>query len=316
MDLPPEEMIPRVLDKKNMSGSLISLGIQQLGERALSGGGFALRPGGGFRPDATAWAVIALTDLGAPTETGGAARRRLAAEQQVDGRVSVSRDHPEAFWPTSLAALAWQGASEFKPAQTRAVDFLLATFGLHREKDPGPIVGHDPDLKGWPWRAGTSPWVEPTALTLMALQAAGYGGHQRVAEAVRLLLDRQLPEGGWNYGNTTVFGQVLHPLPESTGMVLTALGPQVPRHAVQKSLDFLDDRVTGLKTPWSLGWGLLGLSAWGRRPTAATDLIAACLARQERFGGYDTSSLALLLVASQAGGGLVSLFQAGALDPS
>jgi hypothetical protein len=179
------------------------------------------------------------------------------------------------------------------------------------EKDPDAIFGHDSDLKGWPWRASTSSWAEPTALALMALQVAGFSTHPRVAEAVRLLLDRQIPGGGWNYGNTTVFGQVLHAMPEDTGMVLTALGPLVSRATVQQSLDFLTDRVGTLKTPWSLGWALLGLGAWGLRPASAEELIDACLARQERFNGYDTSSLALLLVASRATGGLVSLYEHG-----
>lgn len=294
-----------------MIRSHISKAINHLGDRALPGGGFALRAGEGFRPDATAWAVIALTVWGREPDRRDAGRRRLALGQLEDGRVSISPDHPEAFWPTPLAVLAWQGILEFQAAQARAVAFLLATSGLHWKKDPGAIFGHDSDLKGWPWRASTSSWAAPTALALTALQVAGHRAHPRVTEAVRLLLDRQIPGGGWNYGNTTVFGQVLHPMPEDTGLVLTALESLVPRFEVQESLAFLIDRLPTLKTPWSLGWALLGLGAWGVRPPAAPDLIAACLARQERFSGYDTSSLALLLVASQAPGGLVSLYEAG-----
>jgi len=289
----------------------ISQAINQLHDRALPDGGFALRPGEGFRPEATAWAVIALSVLGIEPRRQEAARRRLAAAQLEDGRVSIAPDHPEVFWPTSLAVLAWQGTLAGQEAKERAAAFLLATTGVHWKKDPNAIFGHDSDLKGWPWRTSTSSWAEPTALALIALQVAGSGAHQRVAEGVRLLLDRQIPGGGWNYGNTTVFGQVLQAMPEDTGMVLAALGPLVLRPAVQESLNFLTDRVARLKTPWSLGWSLLGLGAWGVRPTNAADLIGACWARQERFGGYDTASLALLLVASEAPRGLVSLYQAG-----
>ncbi len=207
----------------------ISQAIEQLRDRTLKGGGFALRSGEVFRPDATAWAVIGLSTLGREPELRAAVCGRLAAGQLKDGRVSISPDHPEAFWPTPLAVLAWQGAQTDKAAQERAVSFPLATSGLHWKKNPEAIFGHDSDLKGWPWLASTSSWAEPTALALMALQVAGYGSHPRVAEAVRLLLDRQIPGGGWNYGNTTVFGQTLQAMPEDTGMVLAALGPLISR---------------------------------------------------------------------------------------
>jgi hypothetical protein len=147
-------------------------------------------------------------------------------------------------------------------------------------------------------------------MAMVALEIAGYGNHPRLIEAQRLLLDRQIPGGGWNYGNTIVFGQVLNPQPESTGIVLDALSHRVSREAVQKSLAYLENILASLKTPRSLGWALLGLGAWGARPAWAAAAIQVSLDRQERFGGYDTSSLALLLVASRATGGLKSLYQA------
>ena len=292
-----------------MDGPSITQGLKQLKERALAGGGFGIQPGENFRPDATAWAIIALQALGSDPGLNEAARQRLAAAQLQDGRVSISSDHPESCWPTPLAVLAWQGASAFKEAQERAVVFLLATSGLFVKKDPETPIGHNPELRGWSWRSDTFSWTEPTAMAMMALQVTGRGDHPRLAEAQLMLLDRQLPGGGWNYGNTTVFGQVLHPMPESTGLVLSALSNRVSREVVQKSLDYLQGSLTNLKTPWSLGWALLGLGAWKVRPTAAGDLIENCLGRQQRISSYDTSSLALLLTASRATGGLESLWQ-------
>jgi hypothetical protein len=287
----------------------LSQGVEHLQKRALSGGGFAMYPGGEFRADATAWAVMALAALGAGDGLIEPARQRLAAVQLQDGRVSISPEHPEAYWPTPLAVLAWQGAPARQKALGRATAFLLATTGRQWGREKPAIVGHDPDIEGWSWRSDTSAWAEPTALAMMALRAAGYGDHPRLAEARRLLLDRQLPGGGWNYGNTTVFGQVLNPMPESTGMVLNALSRQVPWDAVEKSIAYLECRLAGLKTPWSLGWAMLGLGAWGARPAEAPAAIQACVARQEHLPVYDTSSLALILLAAGAGGGLVSLYQ-------
>jgi len=276
----------------------------------LAGGGFGIQKGEDFRPDATAWAIIALQALKADQGLIDTARQHLAAAQLQDGRVSISPDHPESFWPTSLAVLAWQGASAYQEAQGRAVAFLLGISGLAFKKEPEFDIGHNTELKGWSWRSGTVSWAEPTAMAMMALEVTGQRDNPRLAEGQRLLLDRQIPGGGWNYGNTTVFGQVLHPMPESTGIVLNALRRKVPREAVQQSLAYLEGSLPNLKTPWSLGWALLGLGAWGARPATADDMIGICLDRQKRISSYDTSSLALLLVAAQATDGLVSLWQA------
>jgi hypothetical protein len=57
-------------------------------------------------------------------------------------------------------------------------------------------------------------------------------------EAKRLLLNRQLSVGGWNYGNTMVFGQNLHPMMESTGVALNALAGIASREEITPSLAY------------------------------------------------------------------------------
>jgi hypothetical protein len=116
-----------------------------------------------------------------------------------------------------------------------------------------------------------------------------------------MILDRQLPHGGWNYGNTTVYGQELHPMPESTGAALASLTGQVEQRAVARSLDYLQGEVDRLRTPISLGWGLLGLAAWDLWPSNGAALVERCLANQARYGEYDTSALCLLLLAALEG---------------
>jgi hypothetical protein len=212
------------------------------------------------------------------------------------------------FWPTALAVLAWQNAPEYHGPQARAGDFLIQTTGHHFQKKAHHPVASDPSLRGWPWTAGTHSWVEPTALSLMALQAAGYGKHERVQEALRMLMDRQLPAGGWNYGNTNVFGQELRPMPENCGMALNALAERVPVKSVQSSLDYLKTKVANLQTPLALGWSLLGLGAWGEQTNHAREWIINCFKQQEKYGGYDTTLLSLLLVAFFARDGLLSIF--------
>lgn len=289
-----------------MQDRLIGYCLEELKKRCLPDGGFSHTAENGYRPDATAWAIVALLATGAHIDLVDLARSRLAKDQLRDGRVSVSQNHPEAFWPTPLAILAWQGSAVHREPQSLAVEFLLKTTGVHWTKKPDAGFAHDTSIRGWPWIANTHSWVEPSSLSLMALQVVGYGDHARAIEGNRMLLDRQLPTGGWNYGNTLVFGKVLRPMPESTGMALNALAQRVSRKHVQHSLEYLKTQVKNIRSPLSLGWSILGLGAWGKRPAQAETWIMECMKQQERYGDYQTSLLSLMLIAFTAQDGFVS----------
>ena len=278
-----------------------------LTQRRLGSGGFSSQTNAGYRADSTAWAILALRTSGAQPVDLDQARARLAEDQQPDGRISMAPEHPEAYWPTPLAILAWHQAPAFREARGKAVQFLIKNAGRHfpKQKDS---EGHDPAIKGWPWILDTSSWVVPTSLAVIALRVTGHGRHERVQEALRLLLDRQLPAGGWNYGNTTLFGQQLHPMPENTGMALNALTENAPLESVAKSLAYLKDRMAHVRTPIALSWSLLGLGAWGERPPEAAEWLGDCWRQQGRYGIYDTTSISLMLIALTAPRGIVSLF--------
>ncbi|WP_243310514.1 hypothetical protein [Fundidesulfovibrio agrisoli] len=272
--------------------------------RSLPDGGFALSGDTGFRVDATAWAVAALrtAEPGAPSLPP--ARARLASCQTAQGAVPFLPDTPDAIWPTPLAMFAWLGAPGFEGNLRSAQTYLLQTNGAHWPRKPDSPISHDPALRGWPWTLKTHSWIEPTALAILALAAAGSGGHPRVEEGRRMILDRQLPAGGWNYGNVMVYGQELLPNPECAGQALAALAGSCPPAEVSNSLDWLERQTPGLRTPFALSWAVLGLSAWGRRPDDASGLIARCLEMQEQLGPFETWHLALLLLAARAEGGL------------
>jgi hypothetical protein len=269
--------------------------------RVVPGGGVADVPGPHDRVDATAWAALIFAATDSPTALLEGTRSRLAEAQLKDGRVPISPSHPATFWPTSLAALAWQGAARQRDNRKRALQFLLETSGHHWTKEPGDPVGHDPALKGWPWVDATHSWVEPTALAVLALKRGGFEEHGRVQEAIRLLRNRQLAGGGWNTGNTTVYGREQYPAPETTGVALCALAKSVELAEVERSLAYLRTKVRTVRTPLALGWGLMGLRAWGRPPQDIDRLVSECLARQSRYGEYDTCSLALLVLSQITG---------------
>lgn len=213
-------------------------------------------PGYGVGADAVAWAVLALKGF-----VESPALTRLLGElhslQREDGRVPVRADSPEAYWPTSLAALAFhEGGERFQGPRDRALDFLLANAGVHHPRTEKTPVSHDTDLVGWPWVAGSAAWVEPTALALLALRRCGRGEHPRARAARDLLFDRQLPDEGWNHGNVEVLGKRFPSVVTSTGLVLLALADQPDDARLQAATRFLVEAPTN--TSLSIAWQLLG----------------------------------------------------------
>ncbi|MHC4269360.1 MAG: prenyltransferase/squalene oxidase repeat-containing protein [Planctomycetota bacterium] len=278
-------------------------------DRVLPDGGFAAYPNGEYRPDATAWAALVLEAFSQDHNRVEAARTRLVNSQLSDGRISLSASHPESVWPTAMAILAWHGWRTQQTSQARAIQFLLRTSGKHWPNKNISVLGHDTSIPGWSWIENTHSWTEPTALGLMALKVTGNAGHERASHAIQMLLDRQLPKGGWNYGNTTVFGRELRPFQESTGMALSALSGNVPRKEVINSLKYLVSQVTQVRTPIALGWALLGLGSWQLYPEQGNSWIMESLSKQDRYGRYDTSSLCLLLTALMGNNGFINLFE-------
>jgi hypothetical protein len=276
-------------------------------KRELPEGGFAVQAGGHYRPDATAWAILAFRAARLYPGAVSRAQNRLVQDQQSDGRVVFSSDLSDSFWPTPLAVLAWQGSPQHEPQKSLAVDFLIKTKGRHFINPKNSALDHNTALQGWPWTEDTHSWIEPTALSVLALTLVGQGRHPRVREAVAMIVDRQLPSGGWNYGNRKVFGQELYPLPDQTGIALSALVGQVSEGRIASSLPYLAKTVKRLNTPFSLSWGLLGLSAWGRTPEEKNELLKKCLNFQNRYGPYETAAYGILLCSYFASAGLLQL---------
>jgi hypothetical protein len=96
-------------------------------------------------------------------------------------------------------------------------------------------------------------------------------------------------------------------MPASTGLALQALARRAKPTEIEHSLAYLESIIDNTRTPFSLAWGLLGLSAWRKRPRNAHDLIAASLDRQHILGDYPTTHLSLLLLAVTAENGLLGL---------
>jgi hypothetical protein len=239
----------------------------------------------GHEPSAepTAFACLALATAKPDADAIQHGLEWLARGQQDNGAVAVAPRIAAPCWPTSLAALAWlkagsSGGASYVGQTHHAVDWLLHSEGLTLKSNPA-IYGHNTQLIGWPWVTGTHSWIEPTAYAVLALRAAGKGNHQRVREAVKLLHDRAIPEGGWNYGNCRVFQNNLRPFPAQTGIALAALAGEVLSESIDSAIRYLRSELERIRTPMSLGWGIIGLSTWNERPFSADNWLTECAAR-------------------------------------
>jgi hypothetical protein len=224
----------------------------------------------------------------------------LVSQQAPPGSIGISPHRPTPCWPTGLAILLWHavgsdiGTDEYSASISRAVQWTLAERGKTQKR--GELAQHDSTLVGWSWAANTHAWVEPTAMFVLALKAAGHNDHPRTREAVRLLSDRLLPAGGCNYGNTILLGQTLLPHVQPTGLAMMALAGEMKQSPqVELSLQLLQRELRPETTTASLCYGLLGLAAHNRSPAERHAWLENAYRRCIENGGscYKLSLVAL-----------------------
>ncbi len=265
----------------------------------------------------TALAALALMGAGRADEAQPHLKW-LASARTSAGSIAPFAELAQSAWPTPLAILTAAIAArpefakhaaekhavlrdkELKPNRfdlSQAKQWLLTAAGSTMQNSPE--MGHNGQLVGWPWVVGTHSWQEPTAWSVMALKALGMSDHPRTREGVLLLVDRLLSTGGCNFGNTVVLGQTLRPQVEPTGVALLDLvGEKISDPRIELSLQYLIKNVSAETTPISLSYGLLGLTAHDRRPSAADDWLEAAYRRTLKRG-VSPQVLALLVLAAQ-----------------
>lgn len=121
-----------------------------------------------------------------------------------------------------------------------------------------------------------------------------------------MLMDVQMPSGGWNYGNVSVFGARLKPDMVNTSAALCALAGRAAPGTVAKSLDYLESGAAATRTPLSLAWALLALGSWGRDAKDARQRLPLLLADHPVTGAQHTGTLALGSIALMSPDGLAA----------
>ena len=244
-------------------------------------GGWGYFPGKESWLEPTVYALLALADEPCTRAVVERGCCLLRSWEVGSGGWRACARVAEAHWATSLVITLHSAISGCEDSTQRGVAWLLSMRGAEARAiarlahwlSPR-TVEFDPALTGWPWEAGTSSWVEPTAHALMALRSvAARGEHaglsDRMATGHAMLLERRCRDGGWNYGNRRVLGADLPSQPETTALALMALDGH-PEIRWGEMLDRVARLWRETASPLARAWlGACLLQYRGERPQSA-----------------------------------------------
>jgi hypothetical protein len=178
-----------------------------------------------------------------------------------DGSIGLSGEFPnEGLWNTPLLAIVMHNLG-LKVERDAAIDFIIKARSITQKRSPNNDM--NAQLLGWPWIVNTFGWVEPTSWALLALSLAGKENHPRSVEGRKLLEDRCIPEGGWNYGNKVVFNHRLMPFWDTTALALLALG-ESNQSLTKMNLDLLERSFPEIQSLYSNALSGICLERFGR----------------------------------------------------
>lgn len=254
-----------------MENSYLGVRLEALRRSQNPDGGWGYFAGKQSWLEPTAYAALALH--GDPT--ADRAWSLLSRWQRADGGWRPSAEVALANWGTALCVTIATVRGEFGEPFQQGVKWLLGSAGVESSfvNRTAARLGilkaeRDLNLKGWPWKPGTSSWVEPTAHSLVALKrASARAGSKDLNDRVRLgeaqLIGVRSKDGGWNYGSRAALGVELPSYPETTGLALVGLQGR------SETAPFLGEAVKlagETKSPLAKAWLAIGLRLNGVEP--------------------------------------------------
>jgi hypothetical protein len=243
--------------------------IQELHRRELPDGGWSFSGSSQMSLETTclaSFSVLAEQPSSAPHVVWP-----LLHAQLSDGSWPSFVGDGEPSWTTALAICVLNSANDSSGARERGQSWLLKTKGREggwfwrwKFKLADRAVRFDPDRYGWPWLSGSASWVIPTAFSVIAIKQFTACSRTEVSErrirlGVEMLLDRACVDGGWNSGNSVVYGVPLRPHVEATAIALLALQDERRTETIQRSLAWLKQQATVINSASSLAWCILSL---------------------------------------------------------
>ena len=219
--------------------------------------------------ESTSLAVLAPARDGQNASIAGT--EHLLRSQERDGGWPAFIGDLESAWVTALVLCTLNTTSDFAVARERALQWLMMERGREghwfwrwKFKTADRNVRFDPDKYGWPWVSGSASWVIPTAFSVIALKQftvcnRSEPSEKRIRLCLDMLLDRVCAGGGWNSGNSIVYGVPLPAHVEATAIALLALQDEEQTPVIRVSLGWLRQRSASIEAVESLAWCILSL---------------------------------------------------------
>jgi hypothetical protein len=230
----------------------------------------------------------------------------LLKSQLSDGGWPAFLGDSEGSWTTALALCTLNSTGDFTAAREKAFRWLYAERGREghwfwrwKFKTSDRNVRFDPDKYGWPWVTGSASWVIPTAFSIIAIEQftvcnRSEESEKRIHLGVEMLLDRECVDGGWNSGNSLVYGVPLRPHIEATAIALLALQDEQRIEMVQKSLSWLRQNAASVDSVSSLAWCILTLFVYQESVEPLKNRLATIMGDGREVRNNATLATALL----------------------
>ena len=230
----------------------------------------------------------------------------LLKSQLSDGGWPAFLGDSEGSWTTALALCTLNSTGDFTAAREKAFRWLYAERGREghwfwrwKFKTSDRSVRFDPDKYGWPWVTGSASWVIPTAFSIIAIEQftvcnRSEESEKRIHLGVEMLLDRECVDGGWNSGNSLVYGVPLRPHVEATAIALLALQDEQRIEMVQKSLSWLRQNAASVDSVSSLAWCILTLFVYQESVEPLKNRLATIMGDGREVRNNATLATALL----------------------
>ncbi len=241
-------------------------------------GGWGYFPGKESWLEPTVYASLVLSRDSASADRVQRAWGLVRSWQNPDGGWRPCHAVAQSTWGTALAITLADVLGEDGPVLQHGARWLMTSAGAESSTFNRVLrllhvsaIEREVRDAGWPWRPGTSAWVEPTAHSLVALKKLNHRKREqtmttRIEEGERMLLQVRCADGGWNYGSPRAIGVELPSYAETSALALIGLQQRAPAKAFEQAHQALNARTT---SPWGRAWLRIALGIRGDEADAA-----------------------------------------------